>query len=1217
MAYAVISCFKYDYALAIGFMLIREFFDLLQPYIFTKTLEHLKNEATEDRMTGFLLAFALFASVVCFSLFHEHGCDEGFKIGRSSQQVIQSMILKKKFKLTQASSKNFSDGAIHGVNGASWRFAGFAWECSGLITSPIKLAYCLYRLYMILGSTFIVGIALFLLLLKLDKRVHDSLSDKHHERHKVDKKLGELQHEVFENVKTIKFYGWDQKFLAKIIDLKSQSCDMDMQIHHTYFLLHFLWNILPELMGPLSFSLYIGFGNHLNVFKALEALVFFGKIHGPIRHMNHFKHQLVDLKISTMRIQSFLQLEEVDLDNIVRQNADPQNEYAIKIENQNFSWGLETQDIDEHFHLMSKQLKGIDQAQEDLKLTKERIKEREEEKKKKKEELQKKRKMDNVVVLRDIDLKVKKGEFVCIVGKVGSGKSSLLSAMIGDLLPLSKQQIDSYCGGEGFDKQLDQLETEAIQADMIQNTYCKALPPIEVAGTVAYAQQTPWIQSKRIRDNIIYDQELDMPKYVDTIQYCELERDLKILNAGDFTEIGEKGVNLSGGQKARLGLARAVYQDRDIYLLDDPISALDVKVRKNIINNVINGLLKGKTTILVTHAIDFLHMADKVIIMDEGKIAANGHFNDIQENELLKELLETNKINKDTVKEETTASKETPQDEKSVDTPEKVGEQLQSLTEEAETSDSSKKGEDVKDRSFPSTLSAKEKVQVFKKLGRISKENDGKILEDEETEKLEVKAETYARLRHYYGDIGIIVAMNVMQFGVSQIHFSNNKLISTLGDQDFETQQSQYKECILKMGLFLLIKGIGAAAREYCKETMRFKQQKAVYGDSLSAILKGSVNKFFDVTPTGTIQKRFGEDKQAVENVLHCFNGLMHCAFSLFTCFRTIGETSFVPLLCLPFIIAYVYQVYKFSCHSYQEVHRLFGASEQPIGNHFSESLQGASTIRAFQASEYSIKKNHDLVNRHTLVGQVSMATWVWYSTQMRISASVAIFFITCYCMTLKGVVDASIIALSFTQIVNMGDLLTWFIHTVGHVEKNMISAQKFFKLLDVPKENFEQEPHKDAAWPQKGGIEIENVEARYREKTELVLKKLNLKIEGGSKIGVVGRTGAGKSTLSLVLLRILELESGKIKVDGVDISKVSIRQLRDKITIIPQEPTLFKGTLRYNLDPLDQSTDDEVLEVLNKSGLVDIINKKKKEEKEKKEKEAKEGEEKEEKTEE
>jgi len=168
-----------------------------------------------------------------------------------------------------------------------------------------------------------------------------------------------------------------------------------------------------------------------------------------------------------------------------------------------------------------------------------------------------------------------------------------------------------------------------------------------------------------IRDNILYGEDMDQGHYYDTIKLCELERDFEILPAGDLTEIGERGINLSGGQKARIGLARAVYQDRDIYLLDDPISALDVKVRKNIINNVINGLLKGKTTILVTHAIDFLHLADKVIIMDEGKINAFGHFNDIQENKLLKELLETNKINKETVKEETSANKETKEEEKS------------------------------------------------------------------------------------------------------------------------------------------------------------------------------------------------------------------------------------------------------------------------------------------------------------------------------------------------------------------------------------------------------------------------------------------------------------------------------------------------------------------------------------------------------------------------
>lgn len=260
--------------------------------------------------------------------------------------------------------------------------------------------------------------------------------------------------------------------------------------------------------------------------------------------------------------------------------------------------------------------------------------------------------LDSIVTLKDIDLNVNKGEFVCVIGDVGSGKSSLLQAIIGDMVYVSPQQILSFGGSQGMKKEL----TDAKEVTDFQNQLIRGLQsdiesgqlkeaPVTIDGSIAYVQQTPWIQNKTIRDNILYGLPLDKVKYLDTIRLCELERDLEILPAGDLTEIGEKGINLSGGQKARIGLARAVYSNRDIFLMDDPISALDASVRKNIFLNVILGYLNGKTRVLVTHAIDFIHLADKIIIMEKGRIVNHGSFSDLQMDQKFLELINVNKLN--------------------------------------------------------------------------------------------------------------------------------------------------------------------------------------------------------------------------------------------------------------------------------------------------------------------------------------------------------------------------------------------------------------------------------------------------------------------------------------------------------------------------------------------------------------------------------------------
>ena len=229
--------------------------------------------------------------------------------------------------------------------------------------------------------------------------------------------------------------------------------------------------------------------------------------------------------------------------------------------------------------------------------------------------------------MKNLDFKIKKGEFICVIGAIGSGKSSLLSAIIGELLGCTQQQIDSFNPYQEY----------------LSHEYSRS--PINVNQSISYSQQTPWIQNKTIRENIIFGKEYNRADYKHVIKICELKRDLQILPSGDKTEIGEKGINLSGGQKARVSLARAVYADKDIILMDDPISALDANVKKKIFQNVLLDHLKDKTRILVTHAVDFLHLVDRIFVMKDGELVLEGKYDDIKDNAYLQQLLSIHKVN--------------------------------------------------------------------------------------------------------------------------------------------------------------------------------------------------------------------------------------------------------------------------------------------------------------------------------------------------------------------------------------------------------------------------------------------------------------------------------------------------------------------------------------------------------------------------------------------
>lgn len=390
--------------------------------------------------------------------------------------------------------------------------------------------------------------------------------------------------------------------------------------------------------------------------------------------------------------------------------------------------------------------------------------------------------------------------------------------------------------------------------------------------------------------------------------------------------------------------------------------------------------------------------------------------------------------------------------------------------------------------------------------------------------------------------------------------------------------------------------------KEFIMRRLINKTLEHVHTDVLKSILNAPVNLFFDVTPNGSIMSRFSEDMNVIEHIIHCF---MHCcsiSIDIAYMFILICQQNLWATVVIPLLFGYAKYIWNFTLKAKRQAIQLLQKQRGPITTHQGEIMNGCSTIRAFNSEGHAIETDAENQNTHLLAQQVSFATFTWYSTRLMFASCASTLFTGTLCLYSKfRGADPIMIAMAFQQVVHLGYRINGLIHISGDFEKKMASVQKCFKLLDIPQENKTQPEYKEKAWPSKGGVKFTDVQLRYRPTTEEVLRKLSLEIKGGEKIGVVGRTGAGKSTLTLALTRIIELSGGNIEVDGVDIGKISLQQVREAITIIPQEPTLFKGSIKFNLDPENKRTDKEILDLLEKAGLVELILKKKKEEEDKK----------------
>jgi len=704
--------------------------------------------------------------------------------------------------------------------------------------------------------------------------------------------------------------------------------------------------------------------------------------------------------------------------------------------------------------------------------------------------------------LADLSLKVKIGDLLGIVGQVGSGKTSFLCACLGELLKTSGNFL--------------------------------------VKGNISYVSQTSWIRNATIRDNILFGEDFDEVFYNQVIKACALLPDLSILPAGDLTEIGERGINLSGGQKLRVSIARAVYRQKhsDIFLFDDPFSALDVHVGKHIFEKVLLDMLKDKTRIVCMNSqLHLLKKFDQVIVF--GKEETSHTRATIVDQGLFVEL----------------ASRHP---------------DLFALPDQSEEKIDSC-------RSAPETISSEVKIETNSSSQKESEtEAAGQVLvQRENRERGFVKLQVYLQyFKAASPNHGILLMMVLLLLFVSaQVSRFYGDAWTAFWAAGTIRPTSDTVFWIVSSLTLLIVTLLLTAVRALVFVEVTLQASKNLHDILLKYLLQARVPTFFDVTPVGSILNRFSKDVDQIDLALPDFlHTFLQNIFTILNIVLIAMISSYWMILIFVPIAVVFFWLQRYFRNSSRELQRLQQISRTPIFSCFSETLNGLITIRAFKMQEFFKKLNYTFIDRHVKVFLISQISNRWFALRLDClsAAFVGIVALLGIVSTTSGSKEsANLAALSLLYSLQLAGLLQFTIRTAVEVENNMTSVERLvhYKDIDAEAPAIVENNRPLPSWPSSGAISFREVAVRYRPKLELVLRGLSVDIAAGEKVGICGRTGSGKSSLILCLFRIIECEQGSILIDGIDISKIGLRDLRERLSIIPQEPVLLSGTVRFNLD--------------------------------------------------
>ncbi|KAL8042899.1 hypothetical protein ABFX02_09G082600 [Erythranthe guttata] len=719
------------------------------------------------------------------------------------------------------------------------------------------------------------------------------------------------------------------------------------------------------------------------------------------------------------------------------------------------------------------------------------------------------------LVLEHVNLCVPKGSMIVIIGEVGSGKSSLLNMVLG--------------------------ETRLVGGS------------VSMTGTKAYVPQVPWIMSGTIRDNILLGKDYNQKRYSEILHACALDLDISLMIGGDMSRIGEKGINLSGGQRARLALARALYHGSDTYLLDDVLSAIDAHVARAILENAILApLINRNTRILCTHNIQAIYKADMVVVMDKGHVKWIGNPRDLSSVTSYISFLSENEF----------------------DT-------FSDIKNKGKSSNSC--GESEKNQEVLECISTSNEAQ-----GTIEVEirNEGRV-----------ESTVYKNYAAFSGwSIAIVTCVSAILMQASRN--GNDLWLSFWVDTSGSNNESKYSTTfyLVILCMFCIVNSSLTLVRAFAFAFGGLRAAIRVHDQLLRNLIDAPVS-FFDQTPSGRILNRLSSDLYTIDDslpfilniLLANFVGLLGIAIVL-----SIVQVMFLLVL-IPFWFMYSKLQFYYRSTS-RELRRLDSVSRSPIYASFTETLDGSSTIRAFDSVDYFLFRFMQHVQIYQRTSYTEIFASLWLSLRLQLLAAFIVSFVAVmaiigahgYIPVNMGTPGLVGLALSYASpIVSLlGSFLTSFTET----EKEMVSVERVIQYMNIPQEKLTGENAIDSNWPSKGEIQFQNVTLRYMPTLPPALFDVTFNIHGGSRIGIVGRTGAGKSSILNILFRLNPICAGRVLVDGLNIGRVPVRDLRSKIAIVPQTPFLFEGSLRANLDPFETRDDEKIWNILEKCCIKEEI---------------------------